>query len=394
MSTLSETSQSNVGWVYPPHPQTLFRTEIEGVLSGITPLVSGQDYIDVSLGSDQPNANWTLLETSIINTDDINPINVWPGVVTIKTVTGFRLQLNGTPDSGNYFLHWSIKGASGFFFTGPSSGAQDAPSSAFEVSLPDESGLVGSVIVTPHDGGAGGTFTPSTVALTIDAPVATFTYTPTTSGTRTLTVTNNRGLSNPVGISYNAIHTPVLLVHDSFTDANGTALPSHTMDLGSGWTRFKGTGGNQMTIQSNKCQSFTDAATEYAYQAESGVADATIEASMVFGGADNFHLNMLIFRYVDASNYWACRIAGDGVITLRKYVAGVETIVDTDSVSISAGVAVATSGVLNGDSIAVTVGGVTVSTTDSFNNTATKHGISSYLSAGSANTIDEFKVTG
>jgi hypothetical protein len=394
VTTLTDECQADAGWVYPPEPGTVFVTEIIGVISGITPLISGQDYIDVVFGSAQPSVDWTPLETSIVNTVDPTPVNVWPGVISNQTENGFRLQLNGTPDSGNYNLYWSIKGASGYFMAGPSTGPSGTPSTAFEVSLPDESGLIGTVIITPHDGGGGGTFTPATVALTTAAPTATFTYTPASSGAKTISVTNNRALTNPASRTYTVIHVPVLVVHDSFTDANGTALPSHTMDLGTGWTRFKGTGLNQVTIQSNKAQSFTDGATEYAYSTESGVSDATVEASVVFGGADNFHLNMMILRFTDASNFWACRIAGDGVITLRKYVGGVETIVDTDAVSVIAGTPIAVSAVLSGTSIAVTAGGVTVNATDSFNQSATKHGFSTYLSSGTSNTIDEFKVTG
>jgi hypothetical protein len=197
VSTLTDECQADAGWVYPPEPGTVFVTEIIGVISGITPLIVGQDYIDVVFGSAQPSVDWTPLETSIVNTVDPTPVNVWPGVISNQTENGFRLQLNGTPDSGNYNLYWSIKGASGYFMAGPSTGSSGTPSTAFEVSLPDESGLIGTVIITPHDGGAGGTFTPSTVALTAAAPSATFTYTPSTYGSRSISVTNDRGITNP-----------------------------------------------------------------------------------------------------------------------------------------------------------------------------------------------------
>lgn len=58
--------------------------------------------------------------------------------------------------------------------------------------------------VTPSDGGAGGTFTPTTVALAADSSTdtKTFTYTPTSDGTVTISVTNNRSLTNPSSIQY------------------------------------------------------------------------------------------------------------------------------------------------------------------------------------------------
>ena len=46
----------------------------------------------------------------VVNTDDADPLNIWPGIVTAKTTTGFTLQLNGMPDSDNYFLNWAVSG--------------------------------------------------------------------------------------------------------------------------------------------------------------------------------------------------------------------------------------------------------------------------------------------
>ena len=68
--------------------------------------------------------------------------------------------------------------------------------------------VIGTVTVTPSDGGDGGTFTPTTVGLTTAAPSATFTYTPATDGTKTISVTNNGGLTDPDDISYVASTPP------------------------------------------------------------------------------------------------------------------------------------------------------------------------------------------
>jgi hypothetical protein len=210
MSTLSETSQSGLGWVFPPQPQTQINRidEVLGVISGITPLVAGQSYVDVVFGTTQPNSNWTPLEASIINTTDSTPLNVWPGIITSKTTTGFRLQLNGTADSSNYFLFWSIEGAFGYFLTGPTTGEELITSTPFTVSLAGDSSLTSTVVITPHDGGDGGTFAPTTVTLSVASPTATFTYTPASVGTKAISVTNNRGLTNPAGISYISTPTP------------------------------------------------------------------------------------------------------------------------------------------------------------------------------------------
>jgi hypothetical protein len=76
--------------------------------SGIEPLVSGQNYIDVEFTAEKPSADWILNECHIVNEIDASPLNLAPGIITSKTTTGFRLQLNGAPNSSNYELHWAI----------------------------------------------------------------------------------------------------------------------------------------------------------------------------------------------------------------------------------------------------------------------------------------------
>lgn len=90
--------------------------------------------------------------------------------------------------------------------TGPTTGAVSAVSTNFTAALaPVGAAASGTVVVTPSDGGAGGTFSPTTVSLTTAAPSATFTYTPSsTAGAKTISITNNGGLSNPASITYTA----------------------------------------------------------------------------------------------------------------------------------------------------------------------------------------------
>jgi hypothetical protein len=177
---------------------------------GITQLINGQSYIDVVFGTAQPNNNWILVECNVVNTVDASPLNIWSGIVTIKLTTGFRLQLNGAPDSNNYFLHWAIAAGSAsvattYALSGPSSGTVGVPSTNFTVQLPTGSTVIGIVTVTPSDGGAGGTFTPTSVGLTTAAPSATFTYTPVSAGAKTISVTNDGGLTNPANLTYTAV---------------------------------------------------------------------------------------------------------------------------------------------------------------------------------------------
>jgi hypothetical protein len=65
--------------------------------------------------------------------------------------------------------------------------------------------ISGIATVTPNDSSGGGTFTPTSVAISTASPSATFTYTPASSGAKTIGVTNNIGLTNPASLTYTGI---------------------------------------------------------------------------------------------------------------------------------------------------------------------------------------------
>lgn len=93
--------------------------------------------------------------------------------------------------------------ATGTTLTGPTSGTAAIASTAFTVGVtPVGSNITGTVVVTPSDAGAGGTFTPATVSLTSASPTGTFTYTAAAAGTVTISTTNNGSLTNPASITY------------------------------------------------------------------------------------------------------------------------------------------------------------------------------------------------
>ena len=118
--------------------------------------------------------------------------------------------------------------------SGPSSGIVNVTSTNFTVGA---NGPVGaSVVVTPSSGSGGGTFTPTTVTLTTAAPTATFTYTPSTTGAKTISVTNNQVLTNPASITYTATA--------SFTNPTFTNVAS-------------GNGANNVTQQSTASVTLT-----------------------------------------------------------------------------------------------------------------------------------------
>ena len=103
--------------------------------------------------------------------------------------------------------------ATGYTLSGPQSGPVNAASSAFTVAA--NGSLSANVVVTPSDGGAGGTFSPTTVTLTSATTSGTFSYTPATSGAKTISTTNNGGFSNPSALTYTAT-SPVAVTSPAF----------------------------------------------------------------------------------------------------------------------------------------------------------------------------------
>lgn len=94
-----------------------------------------------------------------------------------------------------------------YTLTGPSTATVGIPSDYFEVAL--VAGTLGSpVVVTPDDGGAGGTFSVAYVTLSNGTPAALFTYTPASAGTITICVTNDGGLDDPPCLTLNTSAAP------------------------------------------------------------------------------------------------------------------------------------------------------------------------------------------
>ena len=97
--------------------------------------------------------------------------------------------------------------------SGPSSGFTGVASSNFTVGL--DANPTGNVVVTPSDGGAGGTFSPATLTLTSSVLTGVFTYTASTSGTKTISFTNNASLSNPTNLTYVSTSVSIIPVDNA-----------------------------------------------------------------------------------------------------------------------------------------------------------------------------------
>jgi hypothetical protein len=92
--------------------------------------------------------------------------------------------------------------ATALLMSGPNSGTVSVASSPFTVSA--NGTITGTINVAPVDGGAGGTFTPTSVNISAGTPTATFTYTAASTGTKTISTTHNAGggIANATPINY------------------------------------------------------------------------------------------------------------------------------------------------------------------------------------------------
>lgn len=176
---------------------------------------------------------------------------------------------------------------------------------------------------------------------------------------------------------------------DTFTDTNGTLLDAHTPDVGGAWSFINGVG--ILHIQSNKA----------AYQGGTQWVGATVNSSFANAAisaeidvpAGSSYAYAIVFRYVDSINYWVLNIerSGGGTPQMAAYkiVAGSATALDTELLGAVSGTTVTAAVALNGDAITGYLNGVAqVSGSDSFQNTATRHGIG--LFAGGLDTLGKF----
>jgi hypothetical protein len=123
--------------------------------------------------------------------------------------------------------------ATGVTLSGPTSGVVGSPSTNFSVGVTPGGGTItGTLVVTPSSGGGGGTFSPTSINLTTGSPTGTFTYTAASVGTKTISVTNDGGLTNPGNISYDASAAPATAVTISGPNSGTNGIASTNFTVG------------------------------------------------------------------------------------------------------------------------------------------------------------------
>lgn len=189
------------------------------------------------------------------------------------------------------------------------------------------------------------------------------------------------------------------LLSDTFTDTNGTALASHTMTVGSGWTADSGS----YQVQSNQAAAQTTGGVHNIASADAGQADATATLNVVVPGS-NFFSAGLSCRVTNGTNLWEVRLQSDSAgantrVNITEHNAGTQT--ERVSTTIAFSGTVALQVVLSGSTITAYINGVLQATyaSASFNQTATRFGIYNYRDSNGANSyvqvpMDDFLVTG
>lgn len=190
----------------------------------------------------------------------------------------------------------------------------------------------------------------------------------------------------------------VNLVLDTFTGADNTALTAHTADVrpaSNAWANGAGT----FKIASNKIIPNSSADGDNAV-IDSGASDVTVTCTLTpyYSSSSNTHRPCLVTRWTDTNNHWLAYWAADvnTVYLFRKESGTDNSVASWSPASSTSGVAGTLKMVTNGTSIAVYLNNILLgSTTSSFNQTATKHGIrlGQVGTPPSPCTWDDFSVT-
>lgn len=176
---------------------------------------------------------------------------------------------------------------------------------------------------------------------------------------------------------------PTVIVSDSFDRANGAIGTADTAQV---WTEAVGT----FTVASNQATT----ATGDGLAVVEGAADGTLEVSGLAGTSPGTPVSSLVFRYSDTNNFWyVYDYHGSGSIALRKKQGGSDTEFASAGRTGSGGWH-DYKAVLSGTSIQIYLDGtLKISTTSSFNQTATKVGLRSSAGASAGSTWDDLSMT-
>lgn len=73
---------------------------------GLTPIPIGATTLNVPFVTRKASVNISFSELAVENLIDPNAISIDPEKIGVD-INGFRVQFDGAPDTGNYFLRWN-----------------------------------------------------------------------------------------------------------------------------------------------------------------------------------------------------------------------------------------------------------------------------------------------
>jgi hypothetical protein len=188
-------------------------------------------------------------------------------------------------------------------------------------------------------------------------------------------------LTCPIAIGSTGGGTSTLL-KDTFTDANGTNIAAHVMDVGPGWSVQ---GGSSWNIQSNQLNCVSGGR----ISSDSGQSNVTASVDMT-PTTGNQYMEIVV-RLTDDNNFWMAALK-NGEFSIYENAAGVLTQRATTSPTISVGTTYHVQLVASGTTMTATLnGGNQISYNNATSNqTATKCGIRGFETG---TVYDNFLVT-
>jgi len=266
---------------------TNFTVGADGTITGtvvVTPSDAGNGGTftptTVSISSGSPTGTFTYTPAST-------------GAKTISVTN------NGSLSNPSNITYTVSAASSAVTMTGPSAGVSGSASAVFTIGA--SGAISGTVVVTPSDGGGGGTFTPSTVSISTGSPTATFTYTAASTGSKTISVTNNGGMTNPSNIT--------------FVSYAASSLAAGSPSLTSCTT----------TTISLSCTAASSGTPAYTYQwYRSTAPDAVLGAHNLLTGATSLTLADSASLVADTPYFYTCRATDSlGAVADSLRIAGV-----------------------------------------------------------------------
>lgn len=105
------------------------------------------------------------------------------------------------------------------------------------------------------------------------------------------------------------------IIYDTYTDANGTLVTSHTPEIGGSYTASDA----NWEIQSNTLRRSAAGSGQPTAVLNGGTTEGVVEGTVTPGGSGG---SGLVFRYYDNNNFYYVRVFGGNTLGIFKYVAG------------------------------------------------------------------------